>query len=107
MRKKIILVLSAIILCVTSFSCKSKTSTQTEEPKTILVQVFDDASVALLEENYSEYELRKEKVVSRPMHIFLFTFNTNKIKETELIKQLKTSDLVKEAQSNKNVQSRN
>jgi len=107
MRKKTVLILFATILCNTSFSCKSKTSTQDEEPKTILIQVFDDASVELLEQNYSEYELRKEKVVSRPMHIFLFSYNTKKIIETELIKQLKTSDLVKEAQSNKNVQSRN
>ena len=107
MKKKIVLILCVTIFCSTSFSCKSKTSTQAEEATTILVQVYDDASVELLEQNYSEYELRKEKVVSRPMHIFLFTYNTNKIIETELIKQLKTSDLVKEAQSNKNVQSRN
>ncbi|MEM7087656.1 MAG: hypothetical protein AAF489_15855 [Bacteroidota bacterium] len=103
----IILVFVTTILWGTGFSCKSKSSTPLEEDKTILIQVYNDTSVAILEQNYSAYELRKEKVVSRPMHIYLFTYNTNKIIETELIKQLKTSDLVKEAQSNKNVQSRN
>jgi len=107
MRKKIILIFVATILYGISFSCKSKSSTQIEEAKTVLVQVYNSGSVALLEGDYSEYELRKEKVVSRPMHIYLFTYNANKIIETELIKKLKTSDLVKEAQSNKNVQSRN
>jgi len=95
------------MLCGISFSCKSKSSTQVEEVTTVLVQVYDDTSIALLEQNFGKYTLLKEKVVSRPMHIYLFTYDSKKIIEEELIKQLKTSDLVKEAQSNKNVQLRN
>ncbi|MEL6812452.1 MAG: hypothetical protein AAFP76_14060 [Bacteroidota bacterium] len=107
MKKNTVVIVVVLLVVSTVIACKSKSSTSNEEAKTILVQVFEDASVELLEQDYSAYELRKEKVVSRPMRIYLFTYNTQKIEEKELISQLKTSQWVQEAQSNKNVQTRN
>lgn len=107
MKKKTLLIIIVATLFGINSSCKSKSSTPVEEATSILVQMYDDTAITLLEQNYSEYKLLKEKVVSRPMHIYLFTYDSKKIVEEELIKQLKTSKLVKEAQSNKNVQLRN
>ncbi len=96
-----------IPLSFLTFSCKSNPSTLDGEVPTILVQMFDDASVSALEENYAMYGLHYKKVVSKPMHIYIFEFSTEKITAIELIELLKKSDLVKETQQNRNVKLRN
>ena len=100
------LVLIAIVTTIAS--CKSRTSEIDETTtRTVLVQVHDDDSIPILEDAFKEYDLAKEKIVSNPMSIYLFTFNTAKITDLALIKLLKESELVKEAQQNRNVQIRN
>lgn len=96
-----------IILFITSLnSCKSK-ETGVSISNDVLVQLYDDQSIMALEKEFSEYSLKNKKVVSRPMHIFLFEYNENKISDTTLIHLLKTSNLVKEAQQNRDVTLRN
>lgn len=106
MKKKYVLPILGFFI-VLAISCKSKHEKFADENVTILVQLHDAESIADLESDFSEYALKMEKVVSRPTQIYLFTFNSKKIKDTELISLLKTSDLVKEAQQNRNVQLRN
>tara|TARA_R100000935_G_scaffold8302_7_gene17550 strand:- start:188684 stop:189031 length:348 start_codon:yes stop_codon:yes gene_type:complete len=88
-------------------SCKSNQPEPLEKEVSILVQLYEDTAVQTLEDTFVDYTLTKEKVVSRPTKIYLFTFNSKKITDVELIKLLKESSLVKEAQQNRTVQIRN
>lgn len=98
----------AILFCmVTISSCKTPSETGDYATEEVLVQLNDGAVVTGLEEAFETYQLRNQKVVSRPMNIHLFTFNSEKISQSELIQQLKSSALVKEAQPNNDVQLRN
>ena len=100
--------LTTLVIAFICFnSCKNLDTTQTEDNSDLLVQVYEESAISALEVAYGEYELQKVKMVSRSMNIYLFTFNSKKIKQNELIQLLKNSDLVKEAQSNKNIQPRN
>lgn len=103
------LILSICLFTVFS-GCKTtkgEPSDTNQKATTVLVQLNNKDSISELEQNFKKYNLGKEKVVSKPMHIYLFTFNTKKITDKALVELLKLSDLVKEAQQNKNVQTRN
>jgi len=104
-RLSILFTAAFVFLCLNA--CKNKNIGQAEDSSDVLVQVYEDTDLSLLEDTYKAYELQKVEVVSRPMHIYLFKFNSKKIKEIELVKLLKQSDLVKEAQPNRNVELRN
>jgi len=106
MKKKYSIAVMTVILLLL-FSCKSKIETTNSEETTVLVQMYDANSLEMLIQDFDAYNLQKQKLVSRPLHIFLFSFNSEKITATELIDLLKASDLVKEAQTNKNVELRN
>ncbi len=107
MKKESIFKWTVLLLITIVVSCKSKDTKQDSEKNTVIVQVYNSEAVTQLEKGYVQYNLKKEKVLSRPMQIFLFTFNSEKILNTELVELLKKSDLVKEAQLNRNVISRN
>ncbi|MDC8004070.1 hypothetical protein POV27_08395 [Aureisphaera galaxeae] len=107
MKKETLFTWTVLLLITVAISCKSKDAAQDSEKNTVIVQLHDSESVVQLEESHTEYSLKKEKVLSRPMHIFLFRFNSEKIQNTELVELLKKSDLVKEAQLNRNVTLRN
>ncbi|MEM7187219.1 MAG: hypothetical protein AAF466_11225 [Bacteroidota bacterium] len=94
----------ALLLAIVG--CKSK-QTNSEVTKTVLVQMVSDDAISQLETDFEAYQLQQEKVVSRPMKIYLFSFDEATITDKELVEQLKTSDLVSEAQTNKDVESRN
>ena len=97
-----------ILFCVTLVSCKgSSADVSTEEESTVLVQLFESGNEEALEVAFSDYDLKMKKVVSRPLYIGLYTFNTDKTTNTELVALLKKSPLVKEAQLNRNVELRN
>ncbi len=95
--------MTSVIMGITS--CKS--SQPEINQTTLLIQLYEDSAVQVLENNFKDYKLAKEKIVSRPTKIYLFTFDSQKITDTELIKLLKASDLVKEAQQNRTIQTRN
>ena len=107
MKKNTLLVWVALLLITLVFSCKSKDSLQENERNTLIVQMHDSQATTKLVKDYSQYDLQEKKVLSRPMNIFLFTFNSEKIQNSELLELIKKSDLVKEAQLNKNVTLRN
>jgi hypothetical protein len=99
-----------IILIIGTFSASCKTGNADKEIRalpTVLVQMAPGAQVSELEEKFSAYSLQLEKKVSRPMDIYLFNFNPEKITEKQLLLLLKKSTMVKEAQRNKEVQNRN
>lgn len=93
-----------VFVILVFFSCRTKQEIKSKE---VLVQLFNDTSVVSLEKRFSKYHLKKQKVVSRPMYIFLFSYHSEKIQENAMIDSLKASAFVKEAQSNKDVQIRN
>ncbi|MBX2826912.1 MAG: hypothetical protein KTR22_02040 [Flavobacteriaceae bacterium] len=107
MKKSTIYSWTVLLVMAVFISCKSNDSVQNSEKNTVIVQLHDSDAVGSLEEQHETYNLKKEKVLSRPMQIFLFTFDSEKIKNTELVELLKQSDLVKEAQLNRNVTLRN
>ncbi|MCH9659538.1 MAG: hypothetical protein K0U54_01360 [Bacteroidetes bacterium] len=97
------LTIMAVMLVSLVLSCKSKEHTGTTGHTTVLVQLHSDNVISTLEENYKEYSLKKEKTVSRPMNIHQFGFDAEKVSDTALIRLLKQSSLVKEAQTNKEI----
>ncbi len=107
MKKNSLLGWVALLLITLVFACKSKEPLQENESNTLIVQMHDSQATVQLEKDYTQYDLQEKKVLSRPMNIFLFTFNSEKIQNTELLELIKKSDLVKEAQLNKNVTLRN
>ncbi|GAB5399391.1 MAG: hypothetical protein Aureis2KO_09760 [Aureisphaera sp.] len=107
MRKETLVKWTALLLVVLITSCKSHDSTQDGEENTVIVQLHDNNAIAELENDFSEYNLKNKKVLSRPMQIFLFTFNSKKIESADLVELLKESNFVKDAQLNRNVTQRN
>tara|TARA_B100001146_G_scaffold222761_1_gene235832 strand:- start:42910 stop:43242 length:333 start_codon:yes stop_codon:yes gene_type:complete len=95
-----------VILFLSLFSCKSKQD-KSDPVVTVLVRLEEKATVAALENDFSEYNLAFEKLVSRPTNIYLFSYDQRKITIARLLQELKASELVKEAQENRNVQTRN
>ncbi len=95
------------LLFLSLFSCKSHQDKSEAVATTVLVQLQDNATATTLENNFSEYNLTLEKLVSRPTNIYLFSYNQRKITIAQLLQELKASELVKEAQENRNVQTRN
>lgn len=88
-------------------SCKSNKTEKVQDDATLLVQLKDVKSINTLEKEFVAYELTRIKLVSRPMFIYLVSYSTDKIDEEELIGLLKNSSLVKEAQPNREVNTRN
>lgn len=72
----------------------------------VLVDLKDNINPEILEEEFKDYNLQNKKVISKPLNIYLFTFNENKISVAELIKALRISKNVNNAQTNKEVKSR-
>lgn len=106
--KKIFIGITLVILCVVVTSCKgTSTEVKSEEETTVIVQLKEEGTESALENEFATYGLEKKKVLSRPLFIFLFTFDTQKTTNTELVELLKKSPLVKEAQLNRNVELRN
>ncbi|MDC7996207.1 hypothetical protein [Altibacter sp. HG106] len=95
------------ILAFSLQNCKSKSDMEAPTTATVLVQCVGAGNEKLLEENFKAFDLKFERIVSRPALIYLFSFNQKKITTSNLIEQLKASDLVKEAQENKEIQPRN
>lgn len=107
MKKEHLLKWFLLLFVIIAFSCKSHDNAKDNEVYTVIVQMHDSSATAQLEQDHAPYDLKKEKVISRPMQIFLFSFNSGKISNTELVQLLKQSNLVKEAQLNRNVTLRN
>ncbi len=89
-------------------SCKVKPSELPESSyQTVLVDLKDNITPEKLEEEFKIYSLQNKKIISKPLNIFLFTFNENKITAAELVEALRTSKNVNNAQTNKEVNNRN
>lgn len=95
-----------VLFTVTVVGCKSGEKSSTAVKNNLLVQLTDVAVVSALEADFKQYELYSTKVVSRPVHIFLFEYNATTISEEKLIALLKQSEYVKEAQPNRAIQLR-
>jgi len=89
-------------------SCKVNSS---ESPKsnyqTVIVDLKDNITPEKLETEFKVYQLQNKKLISKPLNIFLFTFNEKKITATELVEVLRISENVDNAQTNKEVDNRN
>jgi len=100
--------LVVVFFCNPLISCKSKASNGlTEQGTTVIIKLAENATTEALEIAFKPYHLKKEKVLSRPLYIFLFTFDTNTTNDKDLVTLLKKSPLVDEAQLNRNVELRN
>lgn len=101
---KYLLLLCAILIQ----SCKVNSSESSESSnQTIIVDLKDDIIPETLEEEFKAYKLLNKKVISKPLNIFLFTFNEKKITATDLVEALRISKNVDNAQTNKEVNNRN
>ncbi len=92
-----------IVLIALCTGCKGHDVSNKVEGRTVLVQLYSDSTRGKLENQFAQYALKEQKKVSRPMNIYLFTFDTAKVSDTTLVRLLKESSLVKEAQTNKEV----
>ncbi|MAZ73433.1 MAG: hypothetical protein CMC70_09835 [Flavobacteriaceae bacterium] len=99
-------IFSVLLFTIVLISCKSSKPEITENQSTILVQVTEETAVSALETNFKTYGLKYLKVVSRPMFIYLFSYNAEKISEAQLIILLKQEENVTEVQSNKDIEPR-
>jgi hypothetical protein len=106
---KLLYVLSLSSL-LSLFSCKSNLQNvpvSEKEAPTVLIDLKDGTSPESLILEFSEINLIKLKQISRPLNIFLFSFDRRKIALDELLDNLKKSPYVEDAQSNKKVTNRN
>jgi len=92
-------------------NCKPKISRTIDAQGTVIVQFEEDSFFEELSNDivseFNDYELTKIKVLSRPLHIFLYSFNKEKISIDKLIEELKLKSNIKEAQPNRKVKPRN
>ena len=100
-----------LIFSILQVSCKQKTSQTLEATSTVIVQ-FEDANFSEKLSNdivseFNNYNLAKIEVLSRPLHIYLYSFNEEKIAIDKLIEKLKLKSDIKEAQPNRKVSPRN
>jgi hypothetical protein len=100
--------LALLLIIIIVQSCKVKPSESFESSKqTVLVDLKDSVSPEKLEAEFKAYNLQNKKPVSKPLNIFLFTFNEKKITANELVAALLISENVDNAQTNKKVNTRN
>ncbi len=89
-------------------SCKVNSSESSESNyQSVLVDLKDNISPEKIETEFKVYNLQNKKLISKPLNIFLFTFNEKKITATELVEALRISENVDNAQTNKEVNNRN
>lgn len=92
-------------------NCKPKISRTIDSQSTVIVQFEEDSFFEELSNDivseFNIYELTKIKVLSRPLHIFLYSFNKEKVSIDKLIEELKLKPNIKEAQPNRKVSPRN
>ena len=106
--KKLLVGVLAGLFIILTVSCKgSSTEELSEEQTTVIVQLKEAGTSEALEKEFKSYGLKEKKVLSRPLYIVLYTFNTEKTTNVALVKLLKQSPLVKEAELNSSVELRN
>lgn len=88
-------------------SCKPAKQTSEASTEEVIIQFYDNQQLTKVTEDFKAFDLVKLKTVSKPLFIYLFQFNNKKIALDSLIKQLKTSPYIKQAQPNRNIQIRN
>jgi hypothetical protein len=97
-----------VILTITLISCKSSTSEISESyDNTVIVDLGEGVTSEKLESAFRKYDLQEKKKLSRPLNIVLFTFNQDKIEVEKLVIELRESSLVDNAQTNKEINTRN
>lgn len=107
MKKHHLLIILGVFFIYFS-SCKNKNAVLiAQEDNSVIVKIKENTSTDSLEINFKFYDLKKEKILSKPLNIYLFTFNNKKIINKDLVILLKKSRLVEEAQLNRNVEQRN
>ena len=70
--------------------CMSNQPATTEIPNQVLVDLKQDADLDNFIGKLRKYELEKERLVSKELHIVLFKFNNEKIKLPKLLKKIKS-----------------
>ena len=71
------------------------------------MQNFKQTYISYFVSEFNNYNLAKIEVLSRPLHIYLYSFNEEKIAIDKLIEELKLKSDIKEAQPNRKVSPRN
>jgi hypothetical protein len=72
----------------------------------LLVQFRPEANIELFENSFSHYEVETAQLLSRRMNIWLVRYNADQVDGLEILNQVKSNSLVKEAQFNHYVQLR-
>lgn len=108
MKNKLKFLVPLVLLLWCIVACKTKTEKQVpSEEHTVLIQLTENATPDALEKDFHTVDLQQKKSIGNNMRIYLFTFNSQKIKLKQLLEQLRASELVLEAQANQSVSNRN
>jgi hypothetical protein len=101
---KLLLLLSALI----TMSCSSSSSVSADQSidGEILIDLIAGYDSKEIEESFSKYNLKKERVISASLNIILCKFDSEKIAIEKLIIKVKKDKRVEEAQSNKKINNR-
>jgi hypothetical protein len=103
-------IVSSIAFFACFISCKTNSKNQPISEKvepSVLVDLKAEADIDALILEFSEINLKKIKQISRPLHIFLFSFDSMKIEMDTLLRKMKELPYVEDAQSNKKKMNRN
>lgn len=73
----------------------------------LLIQLKKNTDISLIEEAFKGYELKSIKLISKHLNIWLVSYNAQHITAQELLLQIKSNSLVKDAQTNKKMELRN
>ena len=102
--EKLVLLLCAFI----TISCSSSSSVSADQSidGEILIDLIAGYDSKKIEESFSKYNLKKEKIISPSLNIILCKFDSEKITLEKLIIKVKKDKGVEEAQSNKKINNR-
>ncbi|MEM6343918.1 MAG: hypothetical protein AAF927_08560 [Bacteroidota bacterium] len=71
-----------------------------------IVKLAPEVKPEALEASFSKQDLSHQKVIVRSMNLWLFTYDTQKMKPEKMLAKLKASELVLEAQFDKKLSTR-
>lgn len=95
-----------------AYACNTQKNTETTEMPTyikdaLIVQLKDQVTPRQLTNEYRPYSLKMGKAISKETNIWLFTYDTSAIKPLKMLKDIKSSQYVVEAEFDKVVELRN
>lgn len=99
-----------------AYACNTQKNTDTTKTtvdapvyieNALIVQLKDRATPRQLTDEYRHYNLKMDKAISRATNLWLFTYDTSTIEPPKMLKIIKDSPYVTEAEFDKVIELRN